>query len=185
MANWLLIALSPPLIFFGGCALSVGPLWEWQELRATHPVRESEKDIFPLLALKNGKYIVTGQQTAEGAAIVTSVSRPEEKKINRDLSDLVGQNHNYRWFRILEESGDVIRVSLEAPTGKESKRKGWYTLSHGLITPERIVYYGPGFAFFVMPWALGVGTTGVVIYYLLVRRLRSRTSPRAAFQKDR
>lgn len=177
--RWLTIALIP-LVFLGGCVASVRPIWAWQDRLATHPVTEAERDIVPLLALRNGKHVVTGQSGAEGATIVTSVTRDDEKRINRDLCDLIGWDGYYRWFQILEEKDGVVRVSLEAPTRKDSKRKGWYSIHNGSIRPERLVYYGPGFAFVGLPWNCAAGIACAVIYWLLVRKLhRPNPSPEA------
>ncbi|MES2697687.1 MAG: hypothetical protein V4773_29760 [Verrucomicrobiota bacterium] len=129
----------------------------------------------PLLALKDGKYIVTGQSRAEGATVVTSVSRTDEKKINRDLCDQIGLKSDHAWFQVLEEKDGVTHVSLEAPTEGDSKRKGWYSLHRGEITLERIVYYGPGFAFLVLPWSIAAGVLGLVLYKIIAHRLKRQS----------
>lgn len=168
---WLPLVLSP-FVFLGGCTMSLLPAFELEEWRFTHPVRQSELRAFPLLAQKDGKYVVTGQPAAEGATVVTSVSRADEKKINRDLNAALGVANNYPWFRILDEHDGIMHVSMEAPTRKESKRMGWYTLGYGAPVLERTLYYSVGFIYCVIPWTLAGGALSWVLYKLAIRRLQ-------------
>jgi hypothetical protein len=173
--QWLVTLLSV-VVLFGGCTIASVPLWEWQDRRATHPVKDSERSFFPLLAIKDGKYVVTGQRAAEGATVVTSISRRDEQKINRDLCGLLPfKDYYYPWFTVLEEKDGVVRVSLEAPTGKESKRMGWYSLKEGVITMEQILYYGPGFAYIVLPWSMAAGIIALVVFRVGVWMLQRRS----------
>ena len=165
LPRWLPIALTP-IVFLGSCTASLGPIWEWQDAKMTHAVTEADRGNVPLLARKDGKYVEHRQ--FEGSTVVTVVNRADEALINRELSDSIGYKGEYRWFQVLEEKDGVMHVSLEAPYAKEGKRKGWYALHDGEITMERIVYYGPGFAFYVLPWTLGVGALCTLIYFIAV-----------------
>jgi len=160
------------MVFLGNCVSSLRPIWNWQERAAIHSVAQSEKKFFPVLARSaDGKYLAAQLEDLPiGAVLVYSVTREEEKKINRDLCDSIGWAGDYRYFRVLTEEEGTIQVSLEVPTTHDSKIKGWYVLKQGSIIPQRIVKYGPGFAFIVMPWTVLASLTGVAIYLVLVRR---------------
>ena len=174
--RWLSLALVP-VVFYGGCSASLRPIWEWQDRLATHAVTDAERHLVPVLAMLNGKYVVRRQGGEEGATVVTSVTRSDERKINRDLCDLIGWDGYYPWFQILDEKDGVVHVSLETPTLRDSKRKGWYSIQNGAITLERVLFYGPGFAFIVLPWAVAAGIACVVIFWLLIRKLHKPKTP--------
>ena len=158
--------------------VSLPLIWNWQERATIHPVTDSEKDFFPILARSNeGKYIVARfRDLPIGTTLVSSVSREDEEKINRDLCNSIGWSGYYRYFQVLADENGALHVSLEVPTTHDSKVKGWYTLKQGSITPQRIVRYGPGFAFIVMPWTLVAGLVGVALYLVLIRRKKSSTT---------
>lgn len=169
--NWL-YALLLPVLFFGGCVASIRPVWKWMELGYIHPVTQKERKRLPVLGREaNGKYTVASlEEVTKGIEICTVIPREDEAKINQDLRELVQGHGDHRYFQVLSEEGAVMHVSLEEPTKHDSMWKSWYSLENGVLTPERVLSYGPGFAFVGMHWNLLAGLVTVVIFHLVVRR---------------
>ena len=172
--TWLFI-LAISSVFLGSCTLSLRPVWSWIERGAIRPVKDDKVKYFPVLAHSpDGRYFVAnlGDQSEE-EQFVKSIENINESMINRDLCKSIGWDGYYPYFQILSKSAGVFHVSLEMPTLRDSKRKGWYFIQDGKILPERILSYGPGFAFLVMPCTFLVGLGGVMIFSLFVRRKKS------------
>jgi hypothetical protein len=171
LPTWLYLLLIP-IVFLGSCRLSMPPVWRWLEQGWIRPVSATETRDFPVLARSpEGAYIVAYLDTVPaGVRLVQAVSRADEKKINRDLCDGLGWSGEYRYFRVLAEGPAATEVSLEVPTTRNRKTQSWYALRDGAIIPQRMLLYGPGFAFIVMQWSAGVGVACIIIYLLLVRR---------------
>lgn len=167
------LGLLPP-IFLGSCYFSISPVWHWLERSAIHPVGEDEESFFPVLVRSDdGKYLAArSNDIPKGSKFVLSVARGDEERINRDLRASVGATGNYRFFQVLGEEGGATQVVLEEPTTRDRMLKGWYSLKAGTLTPQKILTYGPGFAFEVIPWSLMVGATSVVVFLGLVVRFR-------------
>jgi hypothetical protein len=168
---WLFIFLIP-VMFLGGCTFSLPSIWKWKEKAVIQPVLESNKKWFPVLVRSaSGKFGVGSLgDLPDGTQMVTVVRAEEESRINQDLCSSISRPDGYRYFQILSEHEGAIQVSVEVPTQKDSMRKGWYSIRNGSITPERILSYGPGFAFLVIPWSFGAGIVATVLYLALVRR---------------
>lgn len=151
--------------------LSIRPIWEWRDRARIRPVREADKAYFPVLArTADGKYVAAPMgELPSGAILVLLVTRDEEEKINRDLRNSIDGAGERRFFEVLSEEHEVVNVSLEVPTNRERKKKGWYAMKRGSIEPQKIVSYGPGFAFLVMPWTLLAGLGAVAVCRLVVR----------------
>jgi hypothetical protein len=170
LPTWLYLLLLW-VVFLGTCMLSIRPIWEWRDRARIRPVREADKAYFPVLArTADGKYVAAPMgELPSGTILVLSVTRDEERKINRDLGKSIDRAGEYRYFEVLSEEHDAMNVSLEVPTISESKRKGWYSMKRGSIEPQNIVSYGPGFAFLVLPWTLLAGLGAVAVCRLVVR----------------
>jgi hypothetical protein len=100
---------------------------------------------------------------------VLSFDQSNEEQINRDLRKSIEWDSDYRFFEIYKEENGAVFASIESPTLKNSKTKGWYSIENGVIVPERILIYGPGFALFVAPLSLSAGCLGVIVYMLIFR----------------
>jgi len=174
LPTWLVLLLIP-VVFFGSCTLSIVPIWSWHEYRSVRDVEADYTGGFPVLCqTEDGQYVVTrlGYVPAD-AAIVVAVNQDIEDDANRDLRASVGSPGEYRFFRILENQNGVVRVSLELPTNQDVRVKGWYSLENGQVVPERLLSYGPGMAFVVMPWTLLAGLVGVGLFVLLMKRKKA------------
>lgn len=165
---WLFLLLLP-LLFFGGCVASLAPVWRWTERGWTHPVADADKGDFPVLVRESSGRFATARllRIPPGAVIVTSGF--DEGAINSDLNAAIGAPGHHKFFKVREDSPDKIRVTLEVPTRHNSRLQSWYTVHNGVVVPERIMRYGPGFAFATIPLTAGFGIAAVVLFVIFVR----------------
>ena len=168
--SWLYFLLLTA-VFFGSCVLFLIPVWNLCERFAVHQITEPEKKNFPVLARSpDGKYVACRlSELPTGVLPVTSISREKEQEINRNLCDSIGWNGYHRYFQVLTEENGLIQVSLEVPTLHDSKTVGWYAIQQGSIIPQRIVSYGPGFAFIAMFWTFIASLFGIAILRVFIR----------------
>ena len=163
-----------PVVFIGSCTLSGPTVWQLQERAMIRPVTEKDTDYFPVLAQDTeGKYVVArlGEIPPE-TKLVSTVAKTDEEKINLDLRSSIGVTSDYRYFQVLSEERGITQILLEVPTTHDSRTKGWYSLKDDHLTPQKMVSYGPGFAMLIIPWTIGAGFAGVLLFCLVFRRGR-------------
>lgn len=156
------------LVFIAGCILSGSPAWRWLEKVRTETVETNVPAHFPILVRTldgNGPFAVAnyGEQDSDDR-IVIDFDNVDTIAINRDLS-LASDNTERvsEYFAIVDRGADYVDLSLRVPVDSESKCVGWYRVQQGAIVPQRILAYGPGFAFDVMKISLTVGATCAAI----------------------
>jgi hypothetical protein len=132
-------------------------------------------EFFPVLArAKDGSFVVKGLgDESNPSDIVLKLEGVDLSRVNHDLGSSIGSKGSYEYFKVISNSGERNYASLEVPTLQESKHQSWYSLEKETIIPDRILMYGPGFAFVVMPWTLGAGLGGVLVFGLIFRRDRT------------
>jgi len=166
------------VVFFGGCVASLRPVWAWQDSRWIRAVGERDKYYFPVLVRgSDSKYSAAclGEIPPDKTLVTTDF---DVAAINRDLNSSIGSDGNYSFFRIISRIDRGYHVSLEFPTTRDSKMEGWYEISDGQLLPKEILRYGPGFAFFVAPFAIGCGVAAAVVFAIFVRPKKVKV-PRA------
>ena len=172
---WVLLTV---LAFLGGCFASLRPIWSIEEKGWIKDVGVSIPGYFPLLGhgeKESGTYRVIYFRDLAGGRPVTQVSEADLDDINRQLDATVSSTPSkYPYFQILSRHGHSLDVSLEVPTVRDSRTKGWYRIDGGAITPQRIMTYGPGFAFVVMPFILLAGVISAILFRLATRRIRNK-----------
>ena len=173
--RWLFVVLLP-LLFFGGCVSSLRPVWSLIERGWIRPVKESDKPHFPVLVRgSDGTFApaTLGHMPSDSVAVTSGFDDPA---INRDLNARIGSKANYKFFQVLHRTPDVTRVTLEVPTMKDSKLQSWYDIRGSEIIPQKMMRYGPGFAFFVLPPSLLCGLVVVGIFAVFIRpKMRDET----------
>ena len=169
--RWLFLLLLP-LLFFGGCVASIKPAWKWTERRWIRSVTESDRPNFPVLTRGSDGIFAPASlgHMPSGSVVVTSGL--DDPAINRDLSARIGLNRDHEFFRVLERSGDLTRVTLEVPTLRDSRIQSWYDVVGDQVVPRKIMRYGPGFAFAVIPVSAACGIAAVASFWLVVRPKR-------------
>ncbi len=177
--RWLFILLLP-LLFFGGCRSSVRPMWSLVERGWIRTATDSDKPHFPVLVRgSDGIFAAAplGQMPAD-STIVTSGF--DEAAINKDLNARISSTASYKWFKVLERTSDATHVRLEVPTTRDSMLKSWYEIKDGQIIPQKIVRYGPGFAFFViLPTALcGLAVVGIFAIFVRPKKKMRDEAPK-------
>jgi len=101
------------------------------------------------------------------------VAETEVTLINKQLRDSISSAGSHEYFSILNQNGkQPLDISVEVPTAHDSKSKGWYRIESGQIIPQKILFYGPGFAFMVIPWTLGAGLLTSLSFIFITRKLR-------------
>jgi len=73
---------------------------------------------------------------------------------------------------VLEHTPELTHVTLQVPTLHDSKVQGWYSVRSGQVIPDKMLSYGPGFAFVVIPLSLAAGVVSVLAFALIVRPRR-------------
>jgi hypothetical protein len=169
LPTWLCILLLP-VVFLGGCLLSYPFIWDWQEHDLIRPVGDPGAGVpfFPVLIRTTaGKYdIARLDATLVDATIVSSVTRGDEARINRDLVS----EGDYRYFRILSEGPGPTRVSLEIWSGSDRKIQTWYSLSTSGVIPEKVLTcHTDAFSLVVGLWSCLPAAACVALYLILVR----------------
>ncbi|MCL4692913.1 MAG: hypothetical protein KJ060_10445 [Candidatus Hydrogenedentes bacterium] len=163
-----LLLASTFLVFIAGCVLSGSPAWRWLEKVRTETVETNVPAHFPILVRTldgNGPFAVAnyGEQDSDDR-IVVDFDNVDPETVKRDLNLLSHHGeHASEYFAIVNRGADFIEVSLRVPEDSESKCVGWYRVQQGAILPQRILAYGPGFAFDVMKISLVVGSTCAAI----------------------
>ena len=162
------------LFFLGGFAASVPPLWSVLEKRWIRPATDVDRSSFPIL--------VRDQEAVFAAAILNQVpsdsvavtSGFDETAINKDLNTQIENKGDFKFFRVLERTSDVTRVTLIFPTTADARIQGWYDIRGGEIIPRKIMSYGPGFAFVVIPPSVlcGVAMAGVFAIFARPKKIR-------------
>jgi len=170
LPSWLYNVLLV-IVFSTICVVSIVPVVVCLEHLCIRSVTDRDKPFFPYLKVTSqGKFIASvPSYPVSGAKLVTTVTKADEEKINRDLNDSVGGG-SYRFFQVLSQESDLTQVSLEYPTVKDAKKRGWYSIRQGSVTPEKILSYGSGFAFLVLPLTIICGFIGCAIYRSLVKK---------------
>jgi hypothetical protein len=172
--SWL-FAILVPIMFIGGCTLTVRPVWTWQERNRIRAVGDRDKEGFPVLVRNPDSIYSVASLGAipEGGIIVTGGF--DEEKINMDLNASIGSKGRHPYFRLLNKTEQGTRVSLEIPTKRDAKKQGWYEIVAGHVIPKEILYIGPGFPmFYVLPWTAGCGLVATVAFATWVRPKRPR-----------
>jgi hypothetical protein len=175
--RWLFVLLVP-LLFLGGCVSSLRPAWSLIERRWIRPVQEPDKPHFPVLVRGSDGIFAPatlGHMPPESVVVTSGLDEPA---INRDLNARIDSKGDYKFFQVLERTSDVTRVTLEVPTMKDSKLQSWYDIRGSEVLPQKIMRYGPGFAFFVIPPTALCGLALVGIFAIFVRpkkRIRDET----------
>lgn len=169
--KWVLLATGVAICFVGGCTLSIRPAWDWMERGWTETVGTEPPQHFPVLVrLDNGKGIYAVASYSEihsEAPVVTEVTEADLPQINRDLAGGAGVGRaNSNYFQVVDRGNDYLDVRLEAPAAHESKCVGWYRIRGSTILPQRILAYGPGFAFEVLRINLIVGIGCSLLFVL-------------------
>lgn len=135
-------------------------------------------DYFPILAHDSSDhtvYRVVKWLDLSNSAPVTAINEIDEDKINRQLTASVSTRPSrYRYFRILKRVDNRLDVSLEIPTLQDARTRGWYRIENGVVLPQRIMAYGPGFAFVVMPFSIMAGVAAVFLFRFVTRRYRNK-----------
>jgi len=172
--RWLFVILLPAM-FLGGCVSSIRPAWWLIERGWSRPVEEADRSIFPVLVRLPDLSFASASlgELPLDAVIVTDFF--DEIAINEALNASIGSTGHYRFFQVLERDSDVTRVSLEVPTVKDSKLRGWYDIRGTEVVPRRIMLYGPGFAFVVFPVSVVCGLVVASLFAFCVRPQRSRS----------
>lgn len=163
--------------FMGGCTASLVPVWNTLERLWINDIADSSPKHFPIVVIATNAspaYQIAwlNKLTPEQAA-VTILSSGIVDNINRDLRLSVSTNDfQYSYFKILATKGNDTDVSLEVPTTHESKHRTWYRIRNDTIIPQREMQYGPGFAFFVIPFTALAGLASMGMMSLLINRLK-------------
>lgn len=166
--NWLFTLLLP-VIFFGGCVSSVPPVWSWVERGRIREVQETDKARFPVLIRRADGIYSTAALGSIPTGSVLVTSGLDDSAINRDLNARINLNTNYKHFKVLGRTADITHVTLEVPTMQDSKFQCWYDIRGGEVIPQKIVSYGPGFAFLVIPPTTLCGLALATIFAVFVR----------------
>ena len=168
------------LAFFGGCTASLRPIWFIAERRWIEPIVQGVPDDFPVLAhgtSDQSVYRVIRWQDISNSVPVTTINEIDEGEINRQLrASISTKPSRYKYFRILDRAENRIDVSLEIPTFHESRTRSWYRIEDGVVLPQKMMTYGPGFAFVVLPFSLMAGAAAVFLFRVVTKRFRNRTT---------
>lgn len=175
---WLFVLLLP-VLFLGACWASARPVWRLLERGWIRAVKDSDRSYFPVLVYSAGSgYSVAslGQIPPDSALVTTDF---DQAAINKDLNALIASSDDYKFFQVLDRTSDVTSVTLEMPTRRDRKLQGWYDVHDGQVRPRKVMLYGPGFAFFVIPLTVACGVATVLIFLKFVRpRGQERESAR-------
>lgn len=164
-----LFLLLLPVLFLGGCFASLQPVWGWMERGWIRPASELDKSRFPVLVRgADGVFAPAslGAIPPDSLVVTSSLDNPA---INRDLNTMINSNADYKFFEVLDRTSDRTRVSLEVPTTRNTKLQTWYDIADNQIFPQKIMSYGSGFAFLVLPFTSACGLATVLVFGLIVR----------------
>lgn len=171
LPKWL-YGLLVPIVFVAATIASLFPIWNGLERMKIHAVSEADRPLFPVLvqSIDHRYHVSTFGDILEPSKLVTAISTNDQFKINEDLRRSIENSGSYQYFKILADENGQMTVEVEVPTIHDSVKKGWYSISAGRITPLRMVTYGPGFAFLVLPPAFLLGAICLFGYTILFRR---------------
>jgi len=179
-----LIPTASILLFLGGCTASVRPIWSIAELFKIESIHSDAPQYFPVLSHteNNSAFGITRWKDKESAELVTVIEDDQIYEINRQLLSLVTttpSKYKKKYFKIIERTDSYVDVSLEVPTLHESHTKGWYRVQDNIITPQRFLSYGPGFAFITIPFSLLAGICCSVLFRIgvVICNKRKETEP--------
>jgi hypothetical protein len=166
--HWLFLLIAA-VLFLGGCVSSIRPVWSWVERGWIHLATESDKPHFPVLVRGADRVfaLATLGDIPTGSAIVTNGF--DDPAINRDLNARISSKGDHKFFQVLGRTSNVTRVTLEVPTTRDSMLKTWYDIRDDQVIPQRIMRYGPGFAFLVIPLSTACGIATVLIFAIFIR----------------
>ncbi len=162
------------VIFLACCLISLIPVWRGMEWFWIKDATSGDFDDFPVLVKSdepNPKFRVGFTNHLNPAwTLVTIIDDNEIAMINRDLrSSISKKDFNYDFYKIVDRQNGYIDVSIEMPTLKNSKIKGWYRIQKDKIYSQKYLHYGPGFAIFVAPFILCFGLIGVYFFDKILR----------------
>lgn len=172
IARWLFFVLLI-LVFSNSCSKTCDYVWERKAAVLVRPYREADRAVFPVvIRLADGHYLAgTLGNLPEGAQVVKYMDM-DTSAINAGINAMVG-TAGYPYFEQVDFTLQKAEVSLEAPGGSLSMRKGWYELERdGKVVPLRILQYGPGFVFEGWLWGLGGGVLAGLLFRLIFRPKR-------------
>ncbi len=181
----LVIALAAIAAFWGGCTVSLRPIWSLAERSWIEDVTNQEPEYFPVLmqSADNDGIFSTGYlDYTSQLHVVTEITKEDLAKINSDLRSRISTNSFARdYFSIKRQEDSFIDVALEVPTLHDSMSKSWYRIQDGKVLPQRRVRYGPGFALVVLPWTLLAGLLSSLIVSRLIRLIWPNKTMESAF----
>lgn len=163
-----------PIVFLGGCTASIPLSWKTMEPLWIRNVSGHSLDYFFILTRsEKGEIEETAYpQLTSSSNIVTPRSSSELDQINQSLWNLrFTGDFKHAYFKILEEDSSSMSVSLELPTLKDSMSKYWYRIEGGRAYPQKVLRYGPGFAFVVIPLSVFIGLLCTVFFYFLFKKI--------------
>ena len=166
------------LAFIGGCTASIRPIWSIAERRWIEPIEQVVPDYFPILAHSPSDqlvYLVVRWRDISNSVPVTAINKIDEGEINKQLTASIStEPSRYKYFCILDRTENRIDVSLEIPSLQDSRTRSWYRIQNGVVLPQKIMTYGPGFAFVVIPFTLLAGIAAVFLFRVVTKRFRNR-----------
>jgi hypothetical protein len=171
--RWLFLLLVP-IFFLGGCVASVRPMWSILEKRWIRPVTDVDRSSFPILVRDQEAVFAAAMLDQVPSDSVAVTSGFDETSINKDLNARIANNGDFKFFRVLERTSDVTGVTLIFPTTADARIQSWYDIRGGVIIPQRIMSYGPGFAFVVIPPSVlcGLAVAGIFAICIRPRKIR-------------
>lgn len=176
MPNWLFKVLVP-VMFLAGCALCLRPAWSLVERAYIRQVKTSDLSHFPVIArLPDSSYCWSKLGDPVNNSVFVTNDFPEDA-INRDLAVQAGWQNGYKYFHVLNHDAHTTSLSLEIPRRADGKYQAWYEVTDGRIVPKKVMVYGPGFAFTIIPPMALCGLAVAFIFAKLVRRTEKRGEP--------
>ncbi|HXJ12183.1 MAG TPA: hypothetical protein VNH19_07910 [Candidatus Limnocylindrales bacterium] len=157
-----------PVIFIGGCYLSLKPVFLVMERFHIHPFHEADRAWFPILVRYPGPLYSCAQlrNVPDNCVIVTDEF--PVAIINRDLQQINDSSSNHTYFRVLSQTTNTTFVTLEVPPRAEGKIQGWYEITNGQVIPRKVLNLGIGFAYELVPFVFGCGFLAVFLFRKLV-----------------
>ncbi|HBG28918.1 MAG: hypothetical protein A2Y10_16575 [Planctomycetes bacterium GWF2_41_51] len=170
--------LLTPIVFFTVLIIFIPPVWRWCEKGFIQEYTEKTSRLFPILIKSHADdknyRIISFSEIAPDTPIVTEVDEEDLTKINNDLRSTILGHISRRYFEIIDKGSDYIDVSLEKPTTHDSMLKGWYRIQDKKIIPQKVLMYGPGFAFVAMSPTLLIAAICSALYIWAVIKLTKK-----------
>lgn len=161
------------LLFLGGCNLV--PTWRIAEKFHIQDIQTDIPDYFPILSNatnNNSVFEISRWKDRESAKFVTNLDGHQVDEINRQLLLTVTDTpskYKVKYFKIIDRTDSYVDVSLQVPTLHESHTEGWYRIQDNVITPQRFLSYGPGFAFIAIAYSIFSGICCSILFVVGVR----------------